>query len=581
MNNFSPLEPKIALSHPGALPIALSLTRICGIRKLLEEKSGWTPSSDSISPGILAETLVSALLCGCRPIYKVERFFHRNRYVNIFYKNDKINHSQLNDDAYARMLDTISTLDGQLLFESTCLHMLQYHGLDITVTHSDTTSISVEGVYAPEETVLPSPEENKPPTKPPCEELFSITYGHSKDRRPDLKQFKFGLSVQENGLPISGELLSGNTSDKNWTPDAVDVLSTMLSENGYKDTLFLADSAVISTQSLHNFVRNDIQFISRFPETFKLAKELKGEAWEKNEWEDIGALAENQKDAAHYKTWKVEREIEGETFDFVVVHSSKLAERKERTLLQKIETLQKGFEKQSKDVAKKDFSCEADAEKEAVRLQKSVEEKGFHSELKVHQIVKMKYAHKGRPKKGEEPTKEIAWKVELKIGTMKEEVYERKRREEATFVLVCRIKEEMGSAGILKKYKNQDKVEQGFRFLKMPQYLGAIYTKLPSRVKSLGYIFLIVLLLAKYLEYRVRIGMRRFKGVLKIGGQKVLSPSAKTILELLSEILVYDINGERKLAPNIIEDVLEIIKWSGFDENVYINGCVNDRFMSG
>jgi hypothetical protein len=88
------------------------------------------------------------------------------------------------------------------------------------------------------------------------------------------------------------------------------------------------------------------------------------------------------------------------------------------------------------------------------------------------------------------------------------------------------------------------------------------------------------LLLAKYLEYRVRIGMRYFKEVLKIGGQKFLSPSAKTILEELSEMWVHEIDGERMVPPNIYDNVLQIIKWSGFDKNVYINGHVNDLFSN-
>lgn len=571
MNCFKKHLPKIIPSRPGALPIALSLARVSGLRKLIEEKSRWTPESNCISPGILAETLVAALLCGCRPVYKVEEFFIKNNFITTFYKGEGIHPKQLNDDAYARMLDILSTLDCQRLIETLCLQMLQYHGLGITLTHSDTTSVTVEGIYATGKEELAK--------KKPSEELFCINFGRSK-KNEIARQIKLGVSVQENGLPLSGKLLSGNTSDKNWTPQAVDVLSSMLSENGYKDTIFVADSAVISTESIHTFKRQELQFISRFPETFTLARDLKMEAWEKNEWEDIGTFIENNRNAAHYKTWSAERKIEGVSFGFVVVHSSKLAERKEKTLLKSIETTKKGFETQSKELAKRSFVCAADAEKEALRLQKIIDNKGFQSMVEINEVMKMKYAHKGRPKKGEEPTQEISWTVDLKVGLMKKEVYEQKRKEASTFVLIYNIKEDKSSAEILKFYKNQDKVEQNFRFLKMPQYFGVIYTKLPSRVKALGYIFLIVLLLAKYLEYRVRIGMRYFKGVLKIGGQKFLSPSAKTILEELSEMCVHEIDGERMVIQNIYCNILQIIKWSGFDENVYINGHVNDLFSS-
>ena len=74
--------------------------------------------------------------------------------------------------------------------------------------------------------------------------------------------------------------------------------------------------------------------------------------------------------------------------------------------------------------------------------------------------------------------------------------------------------------------------------------------------------------------------MQRTKGMLLIGGQKVPRPSAKTILEELSEVLVYNIDGEIELAHNISDEVLQMIKWSGFDENVYIDGVVMDLFLN-
>ena len=575
------MTPPITLSHPGAVPIALCLSRVSGIRQLIEQSTGWDSSSNCISPGILAETLIAALLCGCRPLYKVESFWKRNKFIELFYQDDGICCAQLNDDAYARMLDTLSSLDCRRLFENVCLNMLQYHGLNIVLTHSDTTSVSVEGAYLSGEVSGEVSSEGELPDQSPIEEVFCIHHGHSKDHRPDLKQLKIGLSVQENGLPISGELLSGNTSDKNWNPQMVEELSAMLFENGYKDVIFLADSALISTKSLQNFAHRDIQFVSRFPETFKLAEELKMQAWEENNWKDIGTLAEQKKNASHYKTWEAQREIEGEMFGFVVVHSSNLEERKEKTLQKAVERSRKGLQKQSEELFKKNFACEADARKDGLTLQEKTEKEGFHSELETKAIETVKHGRRGRPKKGEEPKKEVTWRVEVKIGQMKPEVYEEKKKQESTFVLIHRINEEKTSEEIVRSYKNQDKVEQGFKFIKQPQYLGPVYTKITSRVEALGYIFLMVLLVAKYLEYRVRIGMRRCQGVLKIGGQKVLNPSAKTILEILSEMMVYRMNGEWKLPDNIQTKVRDVIHWAGFDEEVYVRGYTMDRFHIG
>ena len=59
-----------------------------------------------------------------------------------------------------------------------CLTMLQAHNLSIESLHLDTTSVSVEGIFD---------DEN--------EGDFKICHGHSKDHRPDLKQFKIGAAV--------------------------------------------------------------------------------------------------------------------------------------------------------------------------------------------------------------------------------------------------------------------------------------------------------------------------------------------------------------------------------------------------
>ena len=161
---------------------------------------------------------------------------------------------------------------------------------------------------------------------------------------------------------------------------------------------------------------------------------------------------------------------------------------------------------------------------------------------------------------------------------MREAIFERKKRLASTFVLIYRLSEDKSSEEILRSYKNQDKVEQGFKFLKQPLNLGPVYTKKPERVKALGYIFLIVLLLAKYLEYRVRVSMSQSGGILKVGGQKVERPTAKTILEYLAEMSIMFIAGQLLLPTNIPEDVVRIIRWSGFDEQVYICGYSPDLF---
>jgi len=76
-------------------------------------------------------------------------------------------------------------------------------------------------------------------------DLLRITYGHSKDHRPDLKQFLYdGLAVTKEGVPVIGEVLDGNTSDRTWNRRMIDALRSRLGD--LKGLVYVADSSLVS-----------------------------------------------------------------------------------------------------------------------------------------------------------------------------------------------------------------------------------------------------------------------------------------------------------------------------------------------
>ncbi|MBM7868485.1 hypothetical protein GTO89_16635 [Heliobacterium gestii] len=103
---------------------------------------------------------------------------------------------QVNADAYGHALDKLAEISQEILVSLVGVTLLHVHAQGIRFVHFDTTSKSVQDAYEEE------------PTSD-----FDVNQGHIKDLRPDLKQFKIGAAVQENGLPIIGQLLSGNTAD--------------------------------------------------------------------------------------------------------------------------------------------------------------------------------------------------------------------------------------------------------------------------------------------------------------------------------------------------------------------------------
>src|SRR5665647_662245 len=61
-------------------------------------------------------------------------------------------------------------------------------------------------------------------------EGLNVTYGHSKDNHPELKQVMTGMLTDEYGIPIYEQTLDGNTSDSTWIKSAIHYLQGLLGD---------------------------------------------------------------------------------------------------------------------------------------------------------------------------------------------------------------------------------------------------------------------------------------------------------------------------------------------------------------
>ena len=536
----------------------------------------WDRSRCAISPGIIAETLVSALLCGCRALYSMRSFWEKAE-CTAWFGSNKISPEQLNDDVYARLLDRLAESNMRGIVETVALRLRNAHGINVSTVHFDTTSVSVQGDY--EETEEERGEENEDE----LESVFEINRGHSKDHRPDLKQIKIGLAVQENGLPLTGELLSGNTSDKTWNGDSVALLAELLRSQGIEDAVFVADSALVSKENLAELADEGIDFVTLLPGTFSLEKELKERAWSAGEWTEIGVLARDPDEkSARYKAWSVRGKIEEREYDFLVVHSSKLEARKEKTLERRFGKLRDELRKEAVALRKREFACEEDARRGGAELLEKAAKKGIAAACTI-ELEETVVRGKGRPKKDAPPPPvNRTWRAVVETGEVEEETWRSSMNRESTFVLVNRMEKAVdrrSPAEILRAYKNQNVVEQGFRFLKQPIYLGPVLLKKPKRVEALGYIFLLVLLLAKYLEYRVRTTLEKDDDALRVGGQKLAHPTTKTILYHFGIVPVLESGGRLFMPHPPGGNTPRIMEALGFSWDLYTQGDYKDRFM--
>ena len=284
---------------------------------------------------------------------------------------------------------------------------------------------------------------------------------------------------------------------------------------------------------------------------------------------------------ARYRCWQTERELEYGRFGFLVVYSTQLDKRKERSLQKQFATLREDWEKEANALAKRAFACDEDASRAVTRLENQIRSCGLEASGRVEKEEKI-LRGRGRPKKDALPETSETWHAIVDVGNVTGETYTQSHRRASTFVLVYRLERNLDLRApeqILKSYKNQNVVEQGFRFLKQPVYLGPVYLKTPSRIKALGYIFVLVLLLSKYLEYRVRTILANEKKTLVIGGQKPPRPTTKTTLSCLETLLALRVGSQSILSNPLDENVSKIVRALGFSWELYTVGNCEDRFI--
>src|SRR5659263_603044 len=124
----------------------------------------------------------------------------------------------------------------------------------------------------------------------------------------DLKQIMFGTATSSDGIPILGEVVSGNTSDMTFNNGWIKTVRQALLKSEDEFLLYTADSAAVTEDNLKLFKKYHIDMISRLPERYDLAEELIDQAILADTWNEIGTLSEGKK-AATYKSVSFEKEL--------------------------------------------------------------------------------------------------------------------------------------------------------------------------------------------------------------------------------------------------------------------------------
>lgn len=521
----------IAAAPVNHLPIVAHYARRLG---LVEIVNRLVPVEMEVEPGVIVLGMVLDTLSGRSPLYHLESAFESCDRAVLF--GQEIPASYFSDDNVGRMLDHLFDAGTQKIFSALSVSALQRFELSTRHVHFDTTSVNLYGEY------LETSGDKVP---------FEITQGHSKDQRPDLKQFVLSLLCVDGDVPIVGKLEDGNSSDKKINHQVLSEVSRHMKAHGVEDKAFIyiADAAMVTQENLEQAG----PFITRLPATYNECERAILSAIDADQWDEVGRIALTAPSAnrpgATYRVHEQTVTLYDQQYRAVVVHSSAHDRRRQKRLERELAASLKAIKAMEKAHLKKQFFCRADAEAAAVEVM--AQETAYH-QLKLSVVEIPRYA-RGRPNKNA-PRTPIAMEYGLQAQVIeKQQLIARRRKMAGCFALLSNIPAE-GEQGyspeaILRTYKDQHAIERNFGFLKDDQIVNALFLKRPERIEALGLILLISLLIWRLIEHTMRADLAaRDTTVPGWDNKPTRRPTGYMVTWKFKGILILCVGRQRRLA---------------------------------
>jgi transposase len=486
------------------LGIVAGTIKDLGIVDMINTQVGYDGQEHVTAGEIIAGMILNGLGFIGRPLMLTPQFFE-NKALEILIRKG-ITHDHFNRHKIGRVLDAIGNYGSEKLFQQIALDVCIKEKVNMRFAHADTTSYSLSGDYDTDSDT----------------ERITVTYGHSKAKRPDLKQVVQELvTSQDGGIPFITKAWDGNASDSVILRERATSLITAFSKS--ESSYFTADSKLYSEKTAPTL--DQINFITRVPSTLKLEKESIELALQTNSWysaEKEYKLQEFPSDCYNIRDQR-----------WIVVYSKQARDRSEKTLTKEVAKENDSIKKELFHLQAQRFSCETDAKKALKKISKKWK---YHqaTEEKVTQLKQ--YAKAGRPTANS--PQEYEWQIQA-TAAFNQTSFNNILDQRSCFVLATNISAEMLSMpDVLLGYKGQDKTEKGFAFLKSPEFFtSSLFLKKPSRIDGLLMIMVLSLLVYSVAQRRLRNQLASLKSTLPNQINKpTATPTMRWIFQLFEGI---------------------------------------------
>ena len=521
-----------------------------GIVQKINELVGEQPG-EIVSPGLVVKAMIiNGLGMVSAPLYLFSKFFEGKAIEHLL--GSGIQASHLNDDRLGRVLDKLYLVGITEIFTTIALSAAQKFEINTDTSHLDSSSFHLHGKYEQE---LPSisfesPEkdnnqlDNSSINHQTSPVPIQITYGYSRDHRPDLKQFILDLICSGDGdVPLFLRAASGNESDNSIFASICQDFKKQLN----LDSLMVADSALYSAPNLE--MLTNLKWLTRVPLSLKQAQQLVSQL---NESEF------HQSSVTGYRWSEHKSNYGGIAQRWLVVESSLRRDADQRKLEKNLKKAEIEGQKKLRELSNIEFACSADASAAANRLSK---------QLKYHNLTQITCGQTTvKPAADstishDNSSSSLIFKVQAKLE-LDANVVARITKASGRFILATNVldAEQLSPDEMIVKYKEQQSAERGFGFLKDPLFFtDSVFLKSPERIEALtlimGLCLLVYTLGQRLLRQNLQLSNKTVKNQLGKGTNR---PTLRWIFQSFQSIHAVCIQGIQQVS-NLTSERLAIL----------------------
>jgi transposase len=522
MSNYRDIEIQ-SIDHLGLIAgIIDSISLVEIINEIVGLESG-----EKVSPGQVVKAMIlNGLGFVSSPLYMFPEFFKDKPCEHLIGEGVKAEY--LNDDKLGRVMDKLFIKGLTDVFLAISTSVIKQFDISLKSSHLDSTSMHLHGEYS---TSLPdvifshsSGIEIKAP------QAIEMTYGYSRDHRPDLKQFIIELiSSRDGDIPIFLKAESGNKSDSSSFAQIFLEYKEHLKKSRKEkaendDDLMVADGALYNAKNIN--LLSSVRWLSRVPMTVGLAKELVSTLLSKD-------FVSSSLPGYYYSV--VKSNYGGVEQRWLVVES---VERKKSDLRQ-LEKRISRLKISSLDKLKKLLNSKFDSHQEAA---KAVD--NLNKQLKYHQIDNIEYLEKEVNSKKEQTTfYQVNASLSENISAIKK-AYQSAGR----FVIATNILDDafLSNDDMIEEYKAQQCCERGFGFIKDALFFAdSIFLKSPERIEAMAMIMGLCLLVYTLAQRQIRNALSATKSTIKNQlGKSINNPTMRWIFQCFQSIHLVKVDNE-------------------------------------